>query len=77
MAQRETITVTRHGRPAVYCLWRDTDELLETRRRRSRAFAELEEWAAQAANGRSATQAAAAATRLTDEEVNRVVHSSR
>jgi antitoxin Phd len=77
MAQRETITVTRHGRAAAFIVSpHDMEELLDARRRRSRAVAELEAWAAQAAKGRSAAQAAAA-TKLTDEEVNRMVHRSR
>jgi hypothetical protein len=52
------------------------EELLDARRRRSRAVTELEAWAAQAAKGRSAKQATAAG-KLTDEEVNRMVHASR
>jgi antitoxin Phd len=76
-AQREPITVTRHGRPAAFIVSpRDMEELLDSRRRRSRAVAELEAWAAQAAQSRSAAQATAA-SRLTDEEVNRLVHRSR
>lgn len=77
MAQRETITVTRHGRPAAFIVSpHDMEELLDARRRRSRAVAELEAWAAAVAKDRSAAQAAAAA-KLTDEEVNRMVHRSR
>jgi antitoxin Phd len=77
MAQRETIIVTRHGRPAAFIVSpHEMEELLDARRRRSRAVAELEAWAAQAAKGRSDAQAAAA-TKLTDEEVNRTVHGSR
>jgi prevent-host-death family protein len=76
-AQRETITVTRHGRPVAFIVSpHDMEELLDARRRRSRAVAELEAWAAQAAKGRSAAQAAAPA-KLTDEEVNSMVHRSR
>jgi antitoxin Phd len=76
MAQGETVTVTRHGRPAAFISPHDMEELLDARRRRSRAVAELEAWVAQAAKGRSAGQAAAA-NKLTDEEVNRMVHESR
>jgi len=77
MAQGETVTVTRHGRPAAFIVSpHDMEELLDARRRRSRAVAELEAWVAQAAKGRSAGQAAAA-NKLTDEEVNRMVHESR
>ncbi len=77
MAQRETVAVTRHGRPAAFIVSpRDMEELLDSRRRRSRAVAELEAWSAQAGKSRSRAQAAAAA-KLTDEEVNRLTHQSR
>jgi antitoxin Phd len=77
MAQRETITVTRHGRPVAFIVSpHDMEELLDARRRRSRAVAELEAWVVQATKSRSASQAAAA-NKLTDEEVNRMVHGSR
>jgi antitoxin Phd len=77
MAQRETISVTRHGRPAAFIVSpRDMEELLDSRRRRSRAVAELEAWSMEARKGRSPAQAAAAA-KLTDEKVNRMTHASR
>ena len=77
MAQRETVSVTRHGRPAAYIVSpRDMEELLDARRRRSRAVAELEAWSLQAKQSQTPTQQAAA-TALTDEEVNRLVHESR
>lgn len=42
MAQRETITVTRRGRAAAFIVSvRDMEELLDARRRRSRAVADL------------------------------------
>ncbi|HEY1253907.1 MAG TPA: type II toxin-antitoxin system Phd/YefM family antitoxin [Terracidiphilus sp.] len=73
-AQREIIIVTRHGRPAAFIVSpRDMEELLDTRRRRSRAVAEMEAWRAEAKRSQSSAQAAAAA-QLTDEEVNRLVH---
>ena len=76
-AQREAVTVTRHGRPAAFIVSpRDMEELLDSRRRRSRAVAELETWAARARKSQSPAQAAAAAA-LTDEEVNRMVHKAR
>jgi len=76
MAQRETVSVTGHGRPAaVIVLPRDMEELLDARRRRSRTVAELEAWSLQAKQTLTPTQQAAAA--LTDEEVNRLVHESR
>lgn len=77
MAQRETITVTRHGRTAAFIVSpRDMEELLDSRKRRSHAVAELEAWSANAIKSRSATQKAASA-KLTDDAVNRLVHKSR
>lgn len=76
-AQRETVTVTRHGRPAAFIVSpRDMEELLDSRRRRRRAVADLEAWSARAGKSQSPAQAAASAA-LTDEEVNRMVHKSR
>jgi prevent-host-death family protein len=76
-AQREIITVTRHGRPAAFIVSpRDMEELMDTRRRRSRAVAEMEAWRAEAKRSQSPAQAAAAA-KLTDEQVNRMVHDLR
>jgi prevent-host-death family protein len=76
-AQRETVSVTRHGRPAAFIVSpRDMEELLDSRRRRSRAVTELEAWSAEAKKSQSPKQAAAAA-KLTDEEVNRMVHELR
>jgi antitoxin Phd len=77
MAQRETITVTRHGRPAAFIVSpHDMEELLDSRKRRSRAVTELEAWSAQVRKRQSPAQAAAAA-KLTDAEVNRMVHAAR
>ncbi len=77
MAQRETITVTRHGRPAAFIVSpHDMEELLDARKRRSRAVTELEAWSAQVRKRQSPAQAAAAA-KLTDGEVNRLVHAAR
>jgi antitoxin Phd len=42
-SQREIVTVTRHGRTAAFIVSpRDMEELMDSRRRRSRAVAELE-----------------------------------
>lgn len=77
MAQRETITVTRHGRPAAFIVSpHDMEELLDSRKRRSRAVTELEAWSAQVRKRQSPAQASAAA-KLTDAEVNRMVHAAR
>lgn len=76
-AQRETVTVTRHGRPAAFIVSpRDMEELLDSRKRRSRAVTELEAWTARVGKNRSQAQTAASAA-LTDEEVNRLVHKAR
>jgi ribosomal protein L12E/L44/L45/RPP1/RPP2 len=69
-AQREIITVTRHGRTAAFIVSpRDMEELLDARRRRSSAVAEMGAWSAKAKKGQSPAQASAAA-KLTDEEVH-------
>lgn len=71
--QREPVSITRHGRPAAFIVSpRDMDELLDARRKRSRAVSELTEWSSKA---KQKTKAAAA--KLTDDEVNRLVHTSR
>jgi hypothetical protein len=52
------------------------EELMDSRRRRSHAVAEMEAWSAEAKRSQSPAQAAAAA-KLTDEDVNRIVHELR
>lgn len=75
--QREAVTITRHGRPTAFVISpQDMEQLLDSRRKRSRAVADLEAWRAQAAKRASAKQTAAAAT-LTDQDVIRMVHKSR
>lgn len=65
-AQRETVAITRHGRPTAFVVSpREMEELLRARRRRSKAVAELEDWSARARKGAGAD--------LTDEEINRLV----
>lgn len=76
-AQREAIAITRHGRPAAFVVSpQDMEELLDARRKRSRAVADLEAWRAQTAK-RTSTRQSAAAAKLTDLEVNRMVHEAR
>ncbi len=73
MAQREPITVTRHGRPAAFIVSpQDMEELMDARARRIKAVAAFEAWSAQAR-----TQVTPAAGALTDEEINRLVHELR
>jgi prevent-host-death family protein len=75
--QREAVAITRHGRPTAFVVSpQDMEELLDARRKRSRAVADLEAWRAQAAKRTSAKQSAAAA-RLTDRDVNRMAHKAR
>jgi prevent-host-death family protein len=75
--QREAVAITRHGRPTAFVVSpRDMDELLDVRRRRSEAVADLEAWRARAEASTSAAQKAAAAA-LTDEDVVRMVHELR
>lgn len=77
LAQREAVSITRHGRPTVFVVPQaDMEELLEAKRRRSEAFAEFKEWSARARKSQSPAQAAAAAA-LTDEDVVRMAHELR
>ncbi|MFP5232411.1 MAG: type II toxin-antitoxin system Phd/YefM family antitoxin [Acidobacteriota bacterium] len=71
--QREPVTITRHGRPAAFIVSpKDMEELLDARRKRSKAVADLKAWNGQAAQARKPAAAA-----LTDARVNRLVHSAR
>lgn len=71
--QREVVAITRHGRPTAFVVSpQEMEELLDSRRRRSAALADLEGWSAEA--GR---RASAEANKLTDKDVNRLVHASR
>jgi prevent-host-death family protein len=77
LAQRETVSITRHGRPAVFVVSpQDMDELLDVRCRRSEAVADLEAWRSRAEASTSAAQKAAAAA-LTNEDLVRMVHELR
>jgi antitoxin Phd len=77
LAQREMVSITRHGRPAVFVVSpQDMEEVLDARRRRSEAVADLEAWRARAEASTSAAQKTAAAA-LTDEDVVRMVHELR
>jgi len=72
-AQREPISITRHGRPTAFLVSpQDMAELLDARNRRSKAVAELEAWSA-----RAAKHAKPAAAELTEEDIVRLVHESR
>ena len=72
-AQREAVAITRHGRETAFVVSpREMEELLDARRRRGAAVAELEAWGV-----RASAAAGKAAASLTDEEVNRLVHEAR
>jgi antitoxin Phd len=76
-AQREIVAITRHGRPTAFVVSpHDMEELLDARRTRGRALAELEAWSAKATASLSRAQAAAGAA-LSDEDVTRLIHESR
>ena len=71
--QREPVSITRHGRPTAFIVSpQDMDELLDSRRKRSKVLAEFEAWSGQAQ--KRVTPAAAA---LTDVDVVRLVHEAR
>jgi len=71
--QREPVSITRHGRPAAFIVSpQDMDDLLDVRRKRTRAVTELSEWSERARQ--RLTQSAAA---LTDSDVVRLVHKVR
>ena len=72
--QREPVAITRHGRPAAFIL--STHEMEDFQafqeERRKRQAADWEAWRESARKSMSPE-----AARLTDEEVNRMVHESR
>jgi prevent-host-death family protein len=74
LVQREPVAITRHGRPAAFIVSPlDMEELLEGREtRRKLVAAEFK-----ALNERALKSTKPAAARLTDEEVNRIVHEVR
>ena len=73
MARREPVTVTRHGRPAAFIVSpQDMEELLDARVRRGKAVEAMDQWTAKAS-----VLVKPAASVLTDEEINRLVHELR
>jgi antitoxin Phd len=71
--QREPVAITRHGRMAAFIVSpRDMEELMSAKARRSAALKDLEAWRKIARKS-----AASAAAKLTDDEVNRLVHQLR
>ena len=73
MVQRESVTITRHGRAAAILLSpQDMDALINTRAARTQAVAEFDAWRQSAA-----LTVLPAAEQLTDEEVVSLVHELR
>ncbi|MGP8253214.1 MAG: type II toxin-antitoxin system Phd/YefM family antitoxin [Terracidiphilus sp.] len=71
--QREPVAITRHGRPAAFIVSpRDMEELMAVRGKRSRAVAALEAW-----REKYKDQISPEASKLTDEQINRMVHELR
>ncbi|ROZ76149.1 type II toxin-antitoxin system Phd/YefM family antitoxin [Ramlibacter sp. WS9] len=72
-AQREPVTITRHGRPAAFIVSpQDMDELLDARRKRSKTVTEFEAWSRRAAEAASPD-----AAKLTEQDIVRLVKESR
>ena len=72
-AQREPVTITRHGRTAAFLVSpRDMEDFINARRKRSNAVAEFEAW-----SKRASQSALPAAAELTDEDVVRLVREAR
>jgi antitoxin Phd len=75
--QREAVTITRHGRPTAFVVSpQDMEELLDARRKRTAAVADLEAWCEESRKRSTPAQASAAAA-LTDQDVTRMVHKAR
>lgn len=72
-AQREPVAITRHGRPAAFVVSpSDMEEILAKKERREKAVAAFDAWSKKARK-----RVKPAAAKLTDEEVNRLVHELR
>jgi antitoxin Phd len=71
--QREPVTITRHGRTAAFIVSpQDMAELINARSKRSSAVADFDAWSRHAA-----ISSLPAASKLTDEDVLRMVKESR
>lgn len=72
-AQREPVAITRHGRTTAFLIsTADMEDLMTVRRQRQSAVVAFENWAKNFDG-----QLSADAKRLTDEEINRMVHEAR
>lgn len=73
LVQREPVAITRHGRPAAFIVSpRDMEELISLKENRSNAVKALEAW-----REKYKDQISPEAAKLTDEEINRMVHEER
>jgi len=73
LVQREPVAITRHGRPAAYIIsLRDMQDLMNLKDRRSQAVKEFEDWVRKYGD-----QISPEAEKLTDEEINQMVHEAR
>ncbi len=72
-ALREPITITRHGRPAAFIVSpQDMDELMDARRKRSKAVQEFEAFFA-----KSDKHLKPAARKLTEQDIVKLARTSR
>jgi prevent-host-death family protein len=72
-AQREPVVVTRHGRPAAFIVSpQDMDELMDVRRKKSKAVAQFEAWGKRAAKAVSP-----AAAKLNEKDILKLVREAR
>ena len=72
-AQREPVTITRHGRTAAFLVSpQDMHELMDARNKRSKAVAEFEAWSRNARK-----TALPAAAQLSEEAIVRLVDKAR
>jgi antitoxin Phd len=68
-AQRETVVITRHGRPSVFVVSsREMADLLELKRRRKQAAREFAAWRRQAKTYRGRTVVS-----LTEKQISKMV----
>lgn len=73
IAQRETVVITRHGRPAAFVVSSsEMGDLLELKRRRRQAAHEFAAWRRDAKKSMRRTSAD-----LTDEQINQIVRVLR
>lgn len=73
-AQQEPVSITRHGRTVAYLIsTREMDDVKDAQERRKAAALAFREWQ-QNTRLKTTPEMAAAAAKLTEEEINRMVH---